>query len=514
MDEDACASSQAFQNVLHNAPSQPRHERIENTSHEHERKADSELNKGEEGSSLAIHSKPYREDRLKERQHSVEDASASCLDRVGQTSSQSKGYNTAIRVSNERGNIPDSNEEPVPEDERLAQLTPSWAKRSRRASSRSPFPPKKTKIGHNPSLEDLELDRDTIVVEGRSVTRTTPATNANAPFPQSQSKSRTEESRLPRQYSGESPRVVFSSTTEIDTKNAMAFLRECGGKEVKNISAAIMLCVGSNKPLKKTANLRLAVCVGLDVVTDQWLVGSQRKGFLLHSDQYLPKDSECEREWGFKLHEAIARGKLQGGLSSLLNGLDVYFTHGLKSLLAHNFRDFGTVATCLGADAVKNGLRNGKGRKAFLILGTADDPQTLNASRMGHEVLWSKDLLVTDALRGTIQRVDEFNIAKAHEARKRHVRRSCTMMRCLRRTTELAYMPYAYHMFVVFFVEVWTIVWDVEDYIFESSLRFHVVSMRPLTIAMFVLHVRIIRSTEQSHMWNICPSRCHCQPGW
>jgi hypothetical protein len=95
------------------------------------------------------------------------------------------------------------------------------------------------------------------------------------------------------QYSGVTPRVFFSSTTEIDTKKkTMAFLRECGGKAVKTIAAATMLCVGRNAPLKKTANLVLAACTGLDVVTDKWLVESQRKGFLLDSQQYLPKDSQ------------------------------------------------------------------------------------------------------------------------------------------------------------------------------------------------------------------------------
>jgi hypothetical protein len=253
---------------------------------------------------------------------------------------------------------------------------------------------------------------DTIVVESRSNSLINPPTNADASLSQSQSETGSRESQPLKRYSGEPPRVVFSSTTEIDTKkNTMTFFRECGGKAVKSISTATMLCVGSNTPLKKTPNLVLAVCLGLDIVTDKWIVESQRKGFLLNPELYLPKDPGREREWGFKLHEAIARGRLRGGLSGLLNGLDVYFTQGLKSLLGHNSRDFGTVATCLGADAVRNGLPNGKEKKGFLILGTADDPQTLRASRMGHEV-WSKDLLVMGALRGTIQRTDEFGIAK------------------------------------------------------------------------------------------------------
>ena len=355
----------------------------------------------------------------------------------------------------ERSNISGPDESPVPEDEGSAQLRQSQVKRTGQGFSRSPVPTKRTKIDDEQSLatvnvdgdiiieQDLELDEDTIVVECRPIAQINSQTDAVSqslsrgketsmstkdPIDSSassiskkhqesslptDSKARTAKSHFSKQYSGESPRVLFSSTTEIDSKkNIMAFLRERGGKSVKRITSANMLCVGSNQPLKKSANLVLAVCMGLDIVTDKWLVESQRKGFLLSADQYLPKDSQREREWGFKLLEAVARGRLRGGMTGLLGGVDVYFTHGLKSLLAHNFRDFTAVATCLGADAVKNGLPNGKElRKEFLILGTADDPQTLQASRMGHEV-WSKDLLVMGALRGTIQRIDEFSVAK------------------------------------------------------------------------------------------------------
>ncbi len=353
----------------------------------------------------------------------------------------------------ERCTILSTEESAVPEDEVSEQPHWSQVKRSRQGSH-SPVPMKKTKTDDERSLttvnvdgniilqQGLELDEDIIVVECRPITQinswtdpvpqplsrgketsmsTKDPTDSSAssiarkhrvPLPPTDNEARKARSQFSKQYSGESPRVLFSSTTEIDSKkNTMAFLRDCGGKSVKKITSANVLCVGSNQPLKKSANLVLAVCMGLDIVTDKWLIESQRKGFLLKSDQYLPKDGPREREWGFKLDEAVARGKLCGGLTGLLDGFDVYFTRGLKSLLAHNFRDFTTVATCLGADAVKNGLPSGKERKEFLILGTADDPQTLQASRMGLEV-WSKDLLVMGALRGTIQRIDEFIIAK------------------------------------------------------------------------------------------------------
>jgi hypothetical protein len=329
------------------------------------------------------------------------------------------------------------------------QLPKASGKRSRQASSRSSMPLKKTKTSDRRSPKDAQIsqdflrepdpDGDTIIVESRSIPKKAHSTdrngrslnrNSEASFhsfealPSSVPRKQrapasllvgmpsSTKSKFSRTSSGDPPRTVFSSTTEIDTKkNTMAFFHECGGKATKNIVAATMLCVGSNAPLKKTANLVLAVCMGLDVVTDKWLVDSHRKGFLLDADQYLPKDPQREREWGFKLRDATARGKLQGHLTSLLSGVIVHFTHGVKALLGQNFRDFKTVAVCMGADTVRNGLPNGKEGKDVLILGTPNEPQTLEASRMGFEV-WSKDLLVMGALRGEILRTGEFAIAK------------------------------------------------------------------------------------------------------
>jgi hypothetical protein len=96
----------------------------------------------------------------------------------------------------------------------------------------------------------------------------------------------------------------------------MAFLRGCGGESTKNITAATILCVGSTQPLKKTAKLVLAICMVLDIVTEKWLFESHRKGFLLDAPQYPPKDSQREREWRFKLKEAVARGKAVGCLNN------------------------------------------------------------------------------------------------------------------------------------------------------------------------------------------------------
>ena len=344
------------------------------------------------------------------------------------------------------------NAKPSSEEEVTDKPPKSQPNRKRHPSRQALGPAKRQKAGTESSLTGVnlevdshaeatsELDGDTIVVEsGDTANNGFTATERASPHhqrpgtamppgaeidpapisaqrreqsPQATSRPRNAKSDAAGQNSSNAPSIFFSSSTEIASKkNTMAFLRRSGGKSVKKITAATMLCVGSIGPLRKTANLILAVCMGLDIVTDKWLIESQRKGVLLDPQRYLPRDSHREGEWKFKLDEAIARGRMQGSLTRLLTGTDVYLLQDLKAVLANNFRDFRTVATCLGADAVRNGLPNGRGEKEVLILGTADDPQTLQASRRGYEV-WSKDLLVMGALRGAIQRTDEFIVAR------------------------------------------------------------------------------------------------------
>lgn len=460
-DKSACTSSQALVETLQASARSTRLEILENTSLKDRTSANTTLEHNEGDSTSASHGELADESRFRESQKSYAHVSSGDkfddAEAAGKMQESEKGFKTpACGTGQDRGSL-DRNAPFTLEAEPTTQVTRSRSKRSRQLSPQPSVPVKKMKPGDDLSSRDvtvednsyvegvIDLDGDTIVVEAgylprhaghaRAINAKTGAKSQGV-LPTLQSRGAVKAVESPRlarhqeppreklsepriiktkscrQYSGDPPCVVFSSTTEINAeKNVMAFLRDRGGKLVKNVAAATILCIGSNQPLKKSANLVLAVCMGLDIVTDKWLVESQRKGFLLHPQDYLPQDPQREREWKFKLDEAIARGRKRGALTGLLTGTNVHFTRGLKSLLAHNFRDFTKVATCLGADAVKTGLPNGKEEKDILILGTTDDPQTLRASHSGYEV-WSKDLLVMGALRGSIQRVDEFIVAK------------------------------------------------------------------------------------------------------
>lgn len=425
---------------------------------------------GKEPRSVVVTDAPDDQVQLEESEYNVEDDTGHVLANQANENQPSSPRQTSRSTTNiEDGDLAIRDAESLVKEKMIQEFSNCGGKRSL-LTGEALLPAKKAKtskkltftntdIANNDTLQPHdELDGDTIVVENEASSSQAHVTNAGNrsrsresdssgsrvtvdPVTPSQSTKRQSQSsqkssgsasahiKLSKQYGSDSPRIIFSSSTKIDrNKNIMSFLRKCGGKLVKDITAATMLCVASDQPLKKTANLVMAICMGLDIVTETWLVHSQRKGFLLDAQPYLPKDSQKEGEWKFKLEEAVARGKMRGAMTNLLAGTAVYFLQGLKSLLANNFRDFTKVATCLGADAVRHGLpkgKEGKEEREILILGIVDDAQTIQASEMGYEV-WSKDLLVMGALRGHIERTDEFNIAKPmkHEGTMRNDARS------------------------------------------------------------------------------------------
>ncbi|EXJ77248.1 hypothetical protein A1O3_10406 [Capronia epimyces CBS 606.96] len=208
-----------------------------------------------------------------------------------------------------------------------------------------------------------------------------------------------------REDVGRVPVVVFSNTNIQENKTIMRSFASLGGRVTTSINKATILVVGDG-PLKKTGKLIMAVSIGLDVATEQWIVETVNKGQTQNIRQFLPKDPSREQQWGFNLGQAIDRGKR--GLTHLLAGTTVFFTKQLKRELGSLDREISQIATILGAEAVKHrlpALKN-KGQykeKELLIIGAPQDPQGAHAGRLGQK-LFSKDILTMGALRGEIDR--------------------------------------------------------------------------------------------------------------
>ncbi|EXJ83115.1 hypothetical protein A1O1_06734 [Capronia coronata CBS 617.96] len=202
------------------------------------------------------------------------------------------------------------------------------------------------------------------------------------------------------------PVVIFSNTNIHEKKTVMRSFISIGGHITTSINKATVLVIGDG-PLKKTGKFIMAVAMGLQVVTKQWILTSIEKRQFQDIREFIPNDPSREREWGFGLEQAIAQGKQ--GLTHLLAGTTVIFTRQLKTDLGKSLeRELSQVATILGAEAVKHRLPALKDKGNYqgnelLIIGAPHDPQGAHVGRLGHK-LFSKDILTMGALRGEIDR--------------------------------------------------------------------------------------------------------------
>ncbi|KAK5453450.1 hypothetical protein LTS15_006635 [Exophiala xenobiotica] len=209
-----------------------------------------------------------------------------------------------------------------------------------------------------------------------------------------------------KQYTGSAPAVIFSGSTEIDQKNnMMEAFRHLGGRETKSINDATMLCV-SKGPLKRTSKLIIAVARGIDIVTEEWITETQRRGCFPAVDEFLPRDPSHERIWDFDLKDAMQRGKL--GLTHILSGTTVFLTRQIRTDLGKLERELSQVATVLGADSVQKRLPALKDKEKYaehevLIIGAENDPQGAQVGRLGQK-LYNKDILTMAVLRGKLER--------------------------------------------------------------------------------------------------------------
>ncbi|KAJ4557247.1 hypothetical protein HRR78_000914 [Exophiala dermatitidis] len=208
-----------------------------------------------------------------------------------------------------------------------------------------------------------------------------------------------------RRNATQKPVAIFSNTNIQEDKRIMTSFASLGARVTSSISDATVLVVGA-RPLKKTGKLIMAVALGLDVVTEQWITESVDKGQLVNVRKFLPNDPTREQQWSFNLKQALARGKQ--GLTCLLAGTTVCFTKQLKTDLGSLDRELSQIATILGAEAVKHRLpalkdKDKHDENELLIIGVPDDPQGAHVGRLGHK-LYNKDILTMGALRGQIER--------------------------------------------------------------------------------------------------------------
>ncbi len=232
--------------------------------------------------------------------------------------------------------------------------------------------------------------------------RWTPDTTSHSPIGSSGRSTRSRRSESNGEsssgaYEG-SPVVYFASNTTVDEKHkTMKSFYELGGKKAKGMGDANMLCVVDGQ-LKKSEAFLVAIAQGADIVTEDWVVEAHRKTRFPDPSKYLPKAKGHEQAWGFRLHDAVRRGK--EGLTHLLDGTIVYLTAQFKKEMGKTCsQGIANVATALGADAVKPMPKNGRKVQNAFAIGVAVDAEACEVGRLGMR-LYDKELLTSAVLNG------------------------------------------------------------------------------------------------------------------
>ena len=213
----------------------------------------------------------------------------------------------------------------------------------------------------------------------------------------------------------DSIRVLFSSSTAVgDSRAFMKYLSQQGIEKVQSVSECTFLCVGKGE-LKKTSKLIMAIMLGKEVVTDDWVTESARCNKLQSVEKYLAQDPQREDEWGFNIREAVERGRQ--GLKILQDWTVIFTASAKKAVGKSGFSDLKEIATYAGAKSVLATLpKKAPAELPFtLIIGTVED---VNSPALEKWRCYTKDIISLSVLRGRLE-IDsgEFLIQKPEQER-------------------------------------------------------------------------------------------------
>ncbi|KAL8810205.1 MAG: hypothetical protein Q9223_002591 [Gallowayella weberi] len=207
-------------------------------------------------------------------------------------------------------------------------------------------------------------------------------------------------------------RVLYASSTHVGQANAYSkFLRQHNIRQVKSIKDCDVLCTGKDE-LKRTFKLMLAILMGKEVVTDEWVIQGTKANKILDTSDFVPEDAARESEWGTSLSDAIDRGRR--GLKPL-EGWTVNFTPSAKKELGKSWSELKEICSVAGATAILAMVPRkspANSEKTILIAATNEaDRETLE--ERGWKI-FTKDIITFSVLRGKVDLLsDEFVMAKA-----------------------------------------------------------------------------------------------------
>ena len=211
----------------------------------------------------------------------------------------------------------------------------------------------------------------------------------------------------------DSIRMLFSSSTAVgDSRAFVKFLSQQGIEKVQSVSECTVLCVGKGE-LKKTSKLIMAIMLGKDVITDDWVTESARCNKLQNIEKYLARDPEREDEWGFNIRDAIDRGRQ--GLKILQDWTVIFTASARKEVGKSGFSDLKEIASYAGAKSVLTTLPKKPPEELpfTLIIGTVED---VTSPALGLWKCYTRDIIGLSVLRGRLEiDSEEFLIQKLEQ---------------------------------------------------------------------------------------------------
>ena len=213
--------------------------------------------------------------------------------------------------------------------------------------------------------------------------------------------------------SDDSIRILFSSSTAVsNSRPFMKFLSQQGIVKVHSVPQCTVLCVGKGE-LKKTSKLIMAIMLGKEVITDDWVTESAQCNKLQSIDDYLAQDPEREQEWRFNIRDAVERGRQE--LKILQDWTIIFTASARKEVGKSGFSDLKEIATYAGAKSILTTLPKKPPEELplTLVIGTVAD---VESQSLANWKCYTRDIIGLSVLRGRLEiDSEEFLIQKPEQ---------------------------------------------------------------------------------------------------
>ncbi|XP_073938667.1 mediator of DNA damage checkpoint protein 1 isoform X6 [Castor canadensis] len=179
------------------------------------------------------------------------------------------------------------------------------------------------------------------------------------------------------------PQVLFTGIMDARGERAVLAL---GGSLAGSVTEASHLVTDR---IRRTVKFLCALGKGIPILSLDWLHQSRKAGHFLPPDEYVVTDPEQEKNFGFRLRDALSRAQER----RLLEGYEIHVTPGVQPPPPQ----MGEIISCCGGTVLSNMPRSYKPQRVVITC-PQDFPRCSIPSRLGLPLL-SPEFLLTGVLK-------------------------------------------------------------------------------------------------------------------